>query len=49
VFKDELLSDGKTISGEMKATMGSAPFMLYRTGGHHAGAGEVDGVVNRVN
>ena len=32
VFKGELLSDGKTISGEVKATMGSAPFMLYRTG-----------------
>ena len=31
-FKGDLLGDGKTISGEVKATMGSAPFMLYRTG-----------------
>ena len=31
-FKGDILSDGKTISGEVKATMGSAPFMLYRTG-----------------
>ena len=31
-FKGELLGDGKTISGEVRATMGSAPFMLYRTG-----------------
>ena len=30
-FKGDMLSDGKTISGEVKATMGSAPFMLYRT------------------
>ena len=32
VFTAELLSDGKTMSGEVKATIGSAPFMLYRTG-----------------
>ena len=32
IFKGDVLSDGKTISGEAKATMGSAPFMLYRTG-----------------
>ena len=32
VFKGEILADGKTISGEVKAAMGSAPFMLYRTG-----------------
>jgi len=32
IFKGDVLSDGKTISGEVKATMGSAPFMLYRTG-----------------
>src|SRR5687768_7621875 len=31
-FKGELLSDGKTISGEAKAPLGAAPFMLYRTG-----------------
>ena len=31
-FKGEILADGKTMSGEAKATMGSAPFMLYRTG-----------------
>ena len=31
-FKGDVLSDGKTISGEVKATMGTAPFMLYRTG-----------------
>jgi hypothetical protein len=31
-FKGDLLPDGKTISGEVNATMGSAPFMLYRTG-----------------
>jgi hypothetical protein len=31
-FKGDILPDGKTISGEVKATMGSAPFMLYRTG-----------------
>jgi len=31
-FKGELLGDGKTMSGDVKATMGSAPFMLYRTG-----------------
>ena len=27
-----MLADGKTISGEVKATIGTAPFMLYRTG-----------------
>ena len=32
VFKAEILADGKTMSGEVKATIGSAPFMLYRTG-----------------
>ena len=32
VFKGEVLADGKTISGEVKATIGTAPFMLYRTG-----------------
>jgi len=31
-FKGDVLADGKTISGEVRATMGSAPFMLYRTG-----------------
>jgi len=31
-FKGDVLPDGKTISGEVRATMGSAPFMLYRTG-----------------
>ena len=31
-FKGDVLPDGKTISGEVNATMGSAPFMLYRTG-----------------
>jgi hypothetical protein len=31
-FKGDILSDGKTMSGDVKATMGSAPFMLYRTG-----------------
>ena len=31
-FKGEILTDGKSISGEVNATMGSAPFMLYRTG-----------------
>lgn len=31
-FKGDLLPDGKTISGDVRATMGSAPFMLYRTG-----------------
>jgi hypothetical protein len=31
-FAGELLSDGKTISGDVNAPMGSAPFMMYRTG-----------------
>jgi hypothetical protein len=31
-FKGDVLPDGKTISGDVKATMGAAPFMLYRTG-----------------
>lgn len=31
-FTGEILADGTTMSGEAKATMGSAPFMLYRTG-----------------
>ena len=31
-FTGDVLSDGKTISGDVRATMGSAPFMLYRTG-----------------
>ena len=31
-FAGELLSDGKTISGDVHAPIGSAPFMMYRTG-----------------
>jgi len=31
-FKAEILPDGKTMSGEALAPIGSAPFMLYRTG-----------------
>jgi len=31
-FKGDILSDGKTISGDVKATVGSAPFTAYRTG-----------------
>lgn len=31
-FKGELLTDGKTISGAVEAPLGSAPFMMYRTG-----------------
>jgi hypothetical protein len=31
-FTGDVLSDGKTISGDVRATIGSAPFMLYRTG-----------------
>jgi hypothetical protein len=31
-FKGEVLSDGKTISGEVAAPLGTAPFMMYRTG-----------------
>jgi hypothetical protein len=31
-FKAEILSDGKSMSGEASAPIGSAPFMLYRTG-----------------
>jgi len=31
-FKAEILPDGKTMSGEARAPIGSAPFMLYRTG-----------------
>jgi hypothetical protein len=31
-FKGEILADGKTMSGEARAPIGSAPFMLYRTG-----------------
>jgi hypothetical protein len=31
-FKGDILPDGKTISGEARAPLGSAPFMLYRTG-----------------
>lgn len=31
-FKGDVLSDGKTISGDVRATMGSAPFIAYRTG-----------------
>jgi hypothetical protein len=32
VFKAEILSDSKTMSGEVKATRGTVPFMAYRTG-----------------
>ena len=32
VFTGELLTDGTTISGEVKAPAGSVPFNLYRTG-----------------
>jgi len=31
-FKGDILPDGKTISGEASSPLGSAPFMLYRTG-----------------
>ena len=31
-FRGELLTDGKTISGAVVAPLGSAPFMMYRTG-----------------
>jgi hypothetical protein len=31
-FAGEILADGKTISGEVNAPLGSAPFMMYRTG-----------------
>jgi hypothetical protein len=31
-FTGELLTDGKTISGAVVAPLGSAPFMMYRTG-----------------
>jgi hypothetical protein len=31
-FKADILSDGKSMSGEARAPLGSAPFMLYRTG-----------------
>ena len=31
-FKGDVLPDGKTISGEVTAPMGTAPFMMYRTG-----------------
>jgi hypothetical protein len=31
-FKGDLLPDGKTISGEVTAPLGTAPFMMYRTG-----------------
>jgi hypothetical protein len=31
-FKGDILPDGKTISGEVTAPMGTAPFMMYRTG-----------------
>ena len=31
-FKGDILADGKTISGEVTAPMGTAPFMMYRTG-----------------
>jgi hypothetical protein len=32
VFKAEILTDGKTMSGDVKATRGTVPFMAYRTG-----------------
>jgi hypothetical protein len=31
-FKGEILPDGQTISGEVTAPLGTAPFMMYRTG-----------------
>ena len=31
-FKGDMLPDGKTISGEASSPLGSAPFMMYRTG-----------------
>jgi hypothetical protein len=31
-FKGDILPDGKTISGEASSPLGSAPFMMYRTG-----------------
>ena len=31
-FKADILSDGKSMSGEARAPIGSAPFTLYRTG-----------------
>lgn len=31
-FKGDILPDGKTISGEARSPLGSAPFMMYRTG-----------------
>ena len=31
-FKAEILSDGKSMSGDARAPIGSAPFMAYRTG-----------------
>jgi hypothetical protein len=31
-FKGEILSDGKSISGEVAAPLGAAPFTMYRTG-----------------
>jgi hypothetical protein len=31
-FKGDILPDGKTMSGEVKATMGSAPFTIHRRG-----------------
>jgi hypothetical protein len=31
-FRGDILPDGKTISGEASSPLGSAPFMMYRTG-----------------
>ena len=31
-FKGDILPDGKTNSGEVQAPLGTAPFMMYRTG-----------------
>jgi hypothetical protein len=31
-FRGEILSDGKTVSGDVVAPLGSAPFMMHRTG-----------------
>jgi hypothetical protein len=38
IFKGELLADGKSISGDATSPLGSAPFMITRTGDAHIDA-----------